>query len=101
MITFKVYGAGDLESLGGKIREWMGPYNMPIEIEKIIDIERFMIDGIESVPSVKIVVEADLERRDYAEYESFVAALKELSLELGDVISRTVRPDRISENGTK
>jgi len=96
MIKFKVYGAGDLESLVDNIVEWMHPYKMSYEIEEVNDIDRIMLDGIQSVPSVKILIEADLEQRDYEGYDGFVVALRQLSNEIGDVISRSVPKDRMA-----
>lgn len=80
-----------MESIGRTIEEWMRPYDFPFDVEQIIDVDRFILDGIQSVPSVKVIIEANLEQRDFATAEDFVSSLGAFSKDVNQLLSKMVQ----------
>ncbi|MCB0688460.1 MAG: universal stress protein [Saprospiraceae bacterium] len=90
MIRFKVYGIDQQQELKSMIMEWMNESNMPYDVESIVDVDQFIKEGINSIPTIVIQTEVKLEQRQYKDIETFSKAIRKITSKMSSIVTNKI-----------
>lgn len=90
MIRFKVYGIDQQEELKSMIIDWMDNYKMPYDVESIVDVDQFIKEGINSIPTIVIQTEFKLEQRQYKDKETFSKAIRKITSKMSSIVTNKI-----------
>ena len=74
-----MYGIDQQDDLKSMITNWMKESNMPYDVETIVDVDQFINEGINSIPTIVIQTEIKLEQRQYRDKETFSNAIRKIT----------------------
>ena len=90
MIRFKVYGVEQQEDLKDMISKWMESSRTPFDVETIADVDRFIKEGINSIPTIVIQTEVKLEQRQYRDKETFSNAIRKITSQMSSIVTNKI-----------
>ena len=63
---------------------------MPFDVESIVDVDQFIQEGINSIPTIVIQTEIKLEQRQYRDKETFSNAIKKITSKMSSIVTSKV-----------
>jgi len=90
MIRFKVYGIDQQDDLTSMITNWMKESNIPFNVENIVDVDQFIEEGINSIPTIIIQTEIKLEQRQYRDKETFSNAIRKITSKMSSIVTNKI-----------
>lgn len=90
MIRFKVYGIDQQQELKAMITGWMENSNIPYDVESIVDVDQFIQEGINSIPTIVIQTEFKLEQRQYKDKETFSKAIRKITSKMSSIVTNKI-----------
>lgn len=69
---------------------WMQNSSIPYDVESIVDVDQFIREGINSIPTIIIQTEFKLEQRQYKDKETFSDAIRKITSKMSSIVTNKI-----------